>query len=427
MVGPCRSPPGLSPRRRGNRKGEVSPPGFLGPIPAQAVGTLEISAAIGVPPGLSPRRRGNQLRRTWRPIATGPIPAQAGEPGTRARTAPRSRAYPRAGGGTVSRSPARDARAGLSPRRRGNHIGIGLLLPLIGPIPAQAGEPSPRAAPAPSARAYPRAGGGTRCAKVRSAPVRGLSPRRRGNRRVQDRERARQGPIPAQGGGTRCAKVRSAPVRGLSPRRRGNRRVQDRERARQGPIPAQAGEPSRARPRARCIRAYPRAGGGTWTPHSPGRHHSGLSPRRRGNRRRCPENRRAGGPIPAQAGEPIFLNSSTRRSWAYPRAGGGTRARDTINGGAQGLSPRRRGNRTLPVTPIALLGPIPAQAGEPNAAGDAHRLARAYPRAGGGTAVLALCFTQWVGLSPRRRGNLRAFDAQVSRRGPIPAQAGEPR
>ena len=397
--------------------------------------------------GLSPRRRGNprDIGGDW--STAGPIPAQAGEPAPEDLAPYRHGAYPRAGGGTWYARENCAPIAGLSPRRRGNRVSIAGARCPCGPIPAQAGEPH-RYRLAPSAhRAYPRAGGGTISARRSGSFSPGLSPRRRGNQVREGQVRAGQGPIPAQageptcagprtrptgaypraGGGTRCAKVRSAPVRGLSPRRRGNRRVQDRERARQGPIPAQAGEPSRARPRARCIRAYPRAGGGTWTPHSPGRHHSGLSPRRRGNRRRCPENRRAGGPIPAQAGEPIFLNSSTRRSWAYPRAGGGTRARDTINGGAQGLSPRRRGNRTLPVTPIALLGPIPAQAGEPNAAGDAHRLARAYPRAGGGTAVLALCFTQWVGLSPRRRGNLRAFDAQVSRRGPIPAQAGEPR
>ena len=52
---------------------------------------------------------------------------------------------------------------------------------------------------------------------------------------------------------------------------------------------------------------------------------------------------------------------------------------------------------------------------------------RAYPRAGGGTANNTDDIPPEKGLSPRRRGNRPGGLGGAHRRGPIPAQAGEPK
>ena len=54
------------------------------------------------------------------------------------------------------------------------------------------------------------------------------------------------------------------------------------------------------------------------------------------------------------------------------------------------------------------------------------RIARVYPRAGGGTLSLCMPSILISGLSPRRRGNQTGGRVADSRMGSIPAQAGEP-
>ena len=173
-------------------------------------------------PGLSPRRRGNLPPRSVLDVSLGPIPAQAGEPRSPTRTGTAPRAYPRAGGGTPSIARTAAIELGLSPRRRGNHVAGRVRELRPGPIPAQAGEPRPPHQTSPPLRAYPRAGGGTR----------------------------------AGDGGDACR-------RGLSPRRRGNRRRAGSADTWRRPIPAQAGEPPLPTRRHGQSGAYPRAGGGT--------------------------------------------------------------------------------------------------------------------------------------------------------------------
>ena len=213
---------------------------------------------------------------------------------------------------------------GLSPRRRGNLVPAARPLHPVGPIPAQAGEPSCGVRPCRSHQAYPRAGGGTRSPVLRCGRISGLSPRRRGNR-VAVVERAR---------GAR-------------------------------PIPAQAGEPRSRRRCGRALRAYPRAGGGTESSMATKRKGRGLSPRRRGNLGEEGADMGSAGPIPAQAGEPSPRCSASRRPRAYPRAGGGTGMRPRSQVPATGLSPRRRGNPIDLPGGVVVSGPIPAQAGEP--------------------------------------------------------------
>ena len=193
------------------------------------------------------------------------------------------RAYPRAGGGTSPRASPSSRSGGLSPRRRGNRRISVSVRDLAGPIPAQAGEPTAAATDSSTAGAYPRAGGGTQAAARTAFPAAGLSPRRRGNPSGEDY-------VPLD----------------------------------YGPIPAQAGEPpTRPAPRERCG-AYPRAGGGTEGSEHALELFEGLSPRRRGNLALGGVSALCSGPIPAQAGEPAKRSAPENTHTAYPRAGGGT-------------------------------------------------------------------------------------------------------
>ena len=200
---------GLSPRRRGNH--------------------------VAIPPvcsrgGSIPALGGNRAPRRCRLRRLGSIPAQAGEP--RPRSPPRHppRVYPRAGGGTAAFNLVRSLLPGLSPRRRGNQDHRAGAVSGQGSIPAQAGEPRPLATARPSARVYPRAGGGTRFQINGASTDSGLSPRRRGNPRRAERAREGHGSIPAQAG--EPASARTQPARTRS-------------------IPAQAGEPWAPRRRTR--------------------------------------------------------------------------------------------------------------------------------------------------------------------------------
>ena len=233
--------------------------------------------------GLSPRRRGNHCSVAVLEVSARPIPAQAGEPTHPRHPQGSPWAYPRAGGGTRISELASGELDGLSPRRRGNRCRDITRGRLVGPIPAQAGEPCCRPAPSRTTKAYPRAGGGTYELALGTRIYRGLSPRRRGNHRSLPDGRRRTGPIPAQageprwkaiafcsaraypraGGGTIVTASPSHCARGLSPRRRGNHGALRLTRQAEGPIPAQAGEPTPSSPRCSTCWAYPRAGGGT--------------------------------------------------------------------------------------------------------------------------------------------------------------------
>ena len=132
----------------------------------------------------------------------------------------------------------------------------------------------------------------------------------------------------------------------------------------------------------------------------------GLSPRRRGNPMKRIALQLRVGSIPAQAGEPAGRATPRRVARVYPRPGGGTNRPVPPKLQAWGLSPRRRGNQDLAAAVLDLPGSIPAQAGE--------------PFLGKPPSVFTM------GLSPRRRGNPRPDAHRPRRDGSIPAQAGEP-
>ncbi len=72
------------------------------------------------------------------------------------------------------------------------------------------------------------------------------------------------------------------------------------------------------------------------------------------------------GPIPARAGEPLWDQLSGRVRWAYPRSRGGTRDDQFDVLVFLGLSPLARGNHLRKVDRAHHPGPIPARAGEPS-------------------------------------------------------------
>ena len=143
----------------------------------------------------------------------GSIPARAGEPGPARFCHPGNRVYPRACGGTAfSRNWAMSA-GGLSPRVRGNRAHCGPREPQARSIPARAGEPFWRALRAEPEAVYPRACGGTYGRPVGNCLAQGLSPRVRGNLIGLALSQTRMGSIPARAGEPDTGKGKRGPSR----------------------------------------------------------------------------------------------------------------------------------------------------------------------------------------------------------------------
>jgi len=335
--------------------------------------------------GLSPRTRGSptQIGGVRREI--GPIPADAGEPAFRGAGRLRAGAYPRGRGGALRQGADGELGTGLSPRTRGSRSVPAVEQHVLGPIPADAGEPHSSLPVGGCRRAYPRGRGGAKQGRVIIDEAAGLSPRTRGSPQLP---------------------VRSA--------------------ARGGPIPADAGEPCPSCPSCCPARAYPRGRGGACSPGQPTASTTGLSPRTRGSRRQAADCAHVVGPIPADAGEPRADAPDQDAPRAYPRGRGGADSGDHAVFGASGLSPRTRGSHAPHAHDQVSPGPIPADAGEPSSMTSSSSVTRAYPRGRGGAAAMAGGWINGVGLSPRTRGSPRGWAGADPGDGPIPADAGEP-
>ena len=132
--------------------------------------------------GLSPRMRGNQTNTASSSCIRRSIPAHAGQPALMSETPRQVKVYPRACGATPFAQLVNGFMRGLSPRMRGNHIQYRNIRKRYRSIPAHAGQPQ-QAIPAPNtARVYPRACGATLSVVVVMMNGGGLSPRMRGNR-----------------------------------------------------------------------------------------------------------------------------------------------------------------------------------------------------------------------------------------------------
>ena len=192
---------GLSPRVRGNldlagrrirERGSI--PACAGEPKARFVsdsqrwvyprvcgGTVGRCHSHNTPPGLSPRVRGNHPGGNCGDAQPGSIPACAGEPQLPPPIARRIAVYPRVCGGTPLIGSPGAQPSGLSPRVRGNLLAFGHRQPDVGSIPACAGEPGAVPVPADRQRVYPRVCGGTALTKDQASNLIGLSPRVRGN------------------------------------------------------------------------------------------------------------------------------------------------------------------------------------------------------------------------------------------------------
>ena len=150
--------------------------------------------------GLSPRVRGNRFH-DWDPeTQQRSIPASAGEPAGLPIMGRVGWVYPRECGGTSRKSIPMLLANGLSPRVRGNPIIHAYPSTLPRSIPASAGEPNQPNAAAMACPVYPRECGGTEPCVVPQVTNLGLSPRVRGNRRVQFRTLHTLRSIPASAG-----------------------------------------------------------------------------------------------------------------------------------------------------------------------------------------------------------------------------------
>ena len=420
---------GLSPRVRGNLRGEGNENGRPGSIPACAGEPWYQGnpGSGGDGKGLSPRVRGNRKGGGQRPGSRRSIPACAGEPPGATRTA--------------------CVTAGLSPRVRGNRLWPRRERRGPGSIPACAGEPRPVARAYARDPVYPRVCGGTQLVCHNPRPQDGLSPRVRGNPSPPARSRGNDRSIPACAGeplartrtctfvavyprvcgGTGAGLEQGMSGGGLSPRVRGNPSARLLSDGPNRSIPACAGEPS-ARAAARRPRSvYPRVCGGTLLDPDVLRVGDGLSPRVRGNPCQGGQSDAADRSIPACAGEPEFAGRRQPGQQVYPRVCGGTILARNAFTLADGLSPRVRGNRPNRYSQPERPGSIPACAGEPHRATDKRAAVRVYPRVCGGTPFQLLPGIIRHGLSPRVRGNLLPCRRGHRKNGSIPACAGEPR
>ena len=308
-------------------------------------------------------------------------------------------------GGTASSWGVNRTVKGLSPRVRGNRTFRAFDQVIDGSIPACAGEPpaAPRRTQPPTV--YPRVCGGTCPQWPPLPPARGLSPRVRGNHHVRahgslllgsipacaGEPRARP-PAPGRGGvyprvcgGTASSRCSAPWATGLSPRVRGNLARECAWCSKKRSIPACAGEPPCGHRGASHFPVYPRVCGGTTYPLTPVASPRGLSPRVRGNQPYLGAARVAEGSIPACAGEPRPADSAAPRSPVYPRVCGGTVLGLLLLMGCTGLSPRVRGNRSGGWTRRTRRGSIPACAGEPGSGCLGGVALRVYPRVCGGT------------------------------------------
>ena len=173
---------------------------------------------------------------------TGSIPAHAGKPQRVYLSRFATRVYPRACGETSEFVQAAFARAGLSPRMRGNRVITRASVQKFGSIPAHAGKPAATVGRCLAPWVYPRACGETR-----------------------------------RYGGTRLW------LPGLSPRMRGNRGQPPHAPLHRGSIPAHAGKPRAVSAGAERLWVYPRACGETPAIERAHQRDGGLSPRMRGN------------------------------------------------------------------------------------------------------------------------------------------------
>ena len=231
---------------------------------------------------------------------------------------------------------------GSSPRVRGKHGAVVVVLDAQRLIPARAGKTAPAWRAHLRRWAHPRACGENTAACWRCQPSDGSSPRVRGK---PEREHVL--------------------------------------RARPRLIPARAGKTNLARGKAGARRAHPRACGENGdAPYSMSQY-QGSSPRVRGKLATAVREALAARLIPARAGKTSSSSGPTSGTWAHPRACGENPGESRRLGPGVGSSPRVRGKQRAGDAGARLHGLIPARAGKTGAPFTIPPRCQAHPRACG--------------------------------------------
>ena len=417
----------VHPRVRGERASDVLP--------------------VALARGSSPRARGTRPTRGDRLVLARFIPACAGNAaggGTRAR---RSSVHPRVRGERAGSVADEAVKLGSSPRARGTlRLERGEdRVPRF--IPACAGNAPVSTRAARAGTVHPRVRGERTSTPPAALTSSGSSPRARGTPLDVLRRRVAERFIPACAGNARCqgATLETPPVHprvrgerrgtrrqrcrmiGSSPRARGTRAREDRERLAGRFIPACAGNASRPARGAGSGSVHPRVRGERGGRSAGPNRSDGSSPRARGTRRPACDPLQPRRFIPACAGNACSPISSTSATAVHPRVRG-ERVRRLVDAMATvGSSPRARGTPSPHLPSDERRRFIPACAG--NAV---HRRPRrappaVHPRVRGERTKPIVAVANALGSSPRARGTRAAARAHGARRRFIPACAGNAR
>ena len=133
------------------------------------------------------------------------------------------------------------------------------------------------------------------------------------------------------------------------------------------------------------------------------------------------------GSIPARAGETMSYSAIMSLKGVYPRPCGGNWLASSPLLISKGLSPPVRGKRGYPHSLGPFPGSIPARAGETSPTATRRSRGRVYPRPCGGNAGGSVLSLLGPGLSPPVRGKHQSGRENRLGDGSIPARAGETR
>ena len=375
----------------------------------------------------------------------GLIPAGAGQTPSRGACCPGTRAHPRGCGADSSSAETASSPPGSSPRVRGRRHFWCSFACVCGLIPAGAGQTASATAPTKTRWAHPRGCGADGSLNSGSDARWGSSPRVRGRQGRSPSPAATKRLIPAGAGQTSflvllCVRVRAHPrgcgadrlcdgtyqdPLGSSPRVRGRRVFELRERREVGLIPAGAGQTGPITFASGNETAHPR-GCGADSSHAFFTHViGGSSPRVRGRRYYLAVRLGIRRLIPAGAGQTKNRHRKLRRAGAHPRGCGADTNEEIAKAEAEGSSPRVRGRPLQRSESEDSWGLIPAGAGQTCAAWLHAWCRRAHPRGCGADGGTDHVDPGIGGSSPRVRGRHRPPSEPRPTRRLIPAGAGQ--
>ncbi len=211
---------------------------------------------------------------------------------------------------------------------------------------------------------------------------------------------------------------------GSPPRRRGGRRVEERERLRAWLTPASAGRTPRPPPRTSRSPAHPRVGGADPAGPSHAPHSGGSPPRRRGGPSSCTITSAMVRLTPASAGRTASRSPASRSPAAHPRVGGADAVAHGKTNLQDGSPPRRRGGLHAGNVRLTLWRLTPASAGRTLGRHSSGCPPTAHPRVGGADLEAPPVMALWYGSPPRRRGGRRTERSEGGPRRLTPASAG---